>query len=207
MSDDGSACQTRPSLLLRLRDAGDREAWKTFVEVYGPLVLEQCARRGLQPADADDVTQRVFARVVRAIVAFEYRPEVGRFLGWFGTMIRNEIHRFANKEKGQARAAGDDEAGSALADVPARVEETDWEAEFNTHVLQTALARSRPHFEEATWLAFERVWLENRPALEAGHELGRTVDWVYMAKSRVLKHLWQEVQELADDSAVGQLFR
>jgi RNA polymerase sigma-70 factor (ECF subfamily) len=206
MSDDSSGCQTRPSLLLRLRDASDREAWKTFVEVYGPLVVDQCARKGLQPADADDVTQCVFARIVRSILTFEYRPEVGRFRAWFGTIIRNEIYRFLKQETAQVRGAGENEAGNVLDDVAARVEDTAWETEFNAHLLRTALARSRPHFEEVTWRAFERVWLENRPVLEVAAELGRTIDWVYMAKSRVLKHLWQEVQELADDSAVGQLF-
>ena len=29
------------------------------------------------------------------------------------------------------------------------------------------------------------------------------LDWVYVAKSRVLKRLWQEVQELADDSVLA----
>ena len=63
-----------------------------------------------------------------------------------------------------------------------------------------ALARTRPHFEEPTWRAFERTWLEGLPAAEVARELGRGVDWVYMAKSRVLQLLHQEVQELGDDT-------
>ena len=43
---------TRPSLLVRIRDPRDREAWGQFVEIYAPLVYEMARRRGLQDADA-----------------------------------------------------------------------------------------------------------------------------------------------------------
>ena len=38
MADVSSDPNTRPSLLLRLREPGDREAWNTCVDVYGPLI-------------------------------------------------------------------------------------------------------------------------------------------------------------------------
>src|SRR5437868_6432315 len=50
---------TRPSLLLRLRDARDGVAWSEFVEVYAPLVYGYARKQGLQDADAADVTQEV----------------------------------------------------------------------------------------------------------------------------------------------------
>jgi hypothetical protein len=43
--------------------------------------------------------------------------------------------------------------------------------------------------------------LENNTAEDVAKQLGRTIDWVYVAKSRVLKHLWQEVRDLAEDAA------
>ena len=85
--------------------------------------------------------------------------------------------------------------------VAAPAADTAWTAEFNAHMLQVALERCRPRFEAATWRAFERVWLEHRPAAQVAREMGQPIDWVYVAKSRVLKQLWQEVQELADDAA------
>lgn len=50
---------TQSSLLLRLRDARDEEAWNHFVEVYAPLVYRYARRRGLQDCDAGDVAQDV----------------------------------------------------------------------------------------------------------------------------------------------------
>jgi RNA polymerase sigma-70 factor (ECF subfamily) len=202
MADSSSGFHTRPSLLLRLRDPADAAAWGTFVDVYGPLVYGHARRRGLRHEDGEDVTQRVFARVTGAIRSFDYRPEVGRFRDWLGTVVRNEVNRFLNRERRAVRGTAGADDGGVLDSVAAPVADTAWMAEFNAHLLQVALARCRPRFAESHWRAFERVWLEHRPAAEVAREFGQPIDWVYTAKSRALKQLWQEVQELADDAAV-----
>jgi RNA polymerase sigma-70 factor (ECF subfamily) len=201
MGEDRTAeSPTRPSLLLRLRDPHDRESWATFVEVYGPLTYRHCRRRGLRHEDAEDVTQEVFTRIGAAIRTFEYRPDLGGFRHWLGTLVRNEVYRFLKRTRPGTAGRGGDDSDDVLNEVAARGEDTLWAEEFNAHVLQTALARSRAHFDAQTWRAFERTWRDNRPAPEVARELGRAIDWVYVAKCRVLKRLWQEVQELADDT-------
>jgi RNA polymerase sigma factor (sigma-70 family) len=200
--DGASGLHTRPSLLLRLRDPADAASWGTFVDVYGPLVYGHARRRGLRHEDAEDVTQKVFARVTGAIRTFEYRPEAGRFRDWLGAVVRNEVHRFWKQMSRDAHGTGGEGPG-VLDQVASPAADTEWAAEFHAHLLQVALARCRPRFEEPTWRAFERVWLEHRPAADVAREFGRPIDWVYTAKSRVLKQLWQEVRELADDAALA----
>jgi RNA polymerase sigma-70 factor (ECF subfamily) len=192
--------ETRPSLLVRLRDAHDADAWATFVAVYGPLVYAQARRGGLGHEDAEDVTQRVFARVAAAVRTFEYRPDRGRFRAWLGTVVRNEVRRHHRAAAGDGAVA----AADLLDTVAAPAEDTEWAAAFNAHVLRAALDRSRPHFEPATWAAFEAVWMAGRPAPEVAAELGQPVTRVYVAKSRVLKRLWETVRELSDDLPVPE---
>jgi RNA polymerase sigma-70 factor, ECF subfamily len=200
--DSGSALHTRPSLLLRLRDPADAAAWATFVDVYGPLVYAHARRRGLRHEDAEDVTQKVFARVNGAMRSFDYRPDLGRFRDWLGAVVRNEVYRFLAKETKTVGAANAVEDASVLDAVAAPAADTEWAAEFHAHLLHVALTRCRPRFEEPTWRAFERAWLEHRPAAEVAREFCQPIDWVYTAKSRVLKQLWLEVEELADDAAL-----
>jgi RNA polymerase sigma-70 factor (ECF subfamily) len=200
MAADSSGSPTRPSLLLRIRDPRDTEAWQTFVDVYGRLIYRHCRSRGLRHEDAENVTQEVFAQINRSIRGFDYRPELGRFRDWLGTVTRNEINRLLKKEGRAARGSGGVEEEQALDSIAAREEDTAWAEEFNAHLLESALARSRPHFEEQTWRAFELVWLEKRPAVQVARELKVPIDRVYVAKSRVLERLQQEVQELAEDS-------
>lgn len=195
---------TRPSLLLRLRDPRDVAAWSTFVDVYGPLVYAHGRRRGLQHSDAEDVTQKVFLRVSQALRDFNYRPEAGRFRDWLGTIVRNEVYRHLNKEQTAARGQGGPEAPAALELTPAPAEDTEWSAEFKAHILQVALSRVRPRFEEPTWKAFEAVWVDHQAPPAVASAMNQTLQWVYVAKSRVLKQVWAEVQELADDTALLQ---
>ena len=62
----GSLPTTRASLLVRLRDSGDADAWRQFVRIYAPVVYGYARKRGLQDADAADLTQEVLHAVTTA---------------------------------------------------------------------------------------------------------------------------------------------
>jgi RNA polymerase sigma-70 factor (ECF subfamily) len=201
MAETPSRSGTRPSLLLRLRNADDTESWQLFVQTYAPLVYAYCQRQGLQDADAADVCQEVLAEVVRAMRTFEYRPERGRFRDWFGTVARHGLSRFRRRQARGPRGAGGDGALAGLDQAEAAAADTEWTAAFNTRVLQVAMERVRPEFQPTTWTVFERVWLEDRPPAEAAREAELPVEAVYAAKSRVLRRLREEVLLLAEDGA------
>ena len=55
---------THASLLAQIRDPGDECAWRRFVDLYLPLIFQYARRRGLQDADARNVSQEVLAKVV-----------------------------------------------------------------------------------------------------------------------------------------------
>src|SRR5205085_2607216 len=88
---------TRPSLLVRLRDAGDGPAWSQFVDLYGPLIFAFGRRRGLQDADAADLAQDVLARVCQAVRTLEYDPARGSFRSWLYTVTRNCFLTFVQR--------------------------------------------------------------------------------------------------------------
>ena len=50
---------TSVSLLERLRDRSDEDAWHRFHDLYGPLIRSWLIRRGVNQQDADDVGQEV----------------------------------------------------------------------------------------------------------------------------------------------------
>jgi RNA polymerase sigma factor (sigma-70 family) len=195
---DSSANATRPSLLLRLRDPRDADAWCIFVETYTPLVYAYCRRRGLQASDVADVTQEVMAQVLRSIPDFMYQPERGRFRDWLGTITRTKLLRFLarNARAGKGGEAGAEEATSL---VEAPESDTLWTEGFHARVLEVAMNRARPDFKEATWTLFERAWLMGQTAPDVARELGVPIESVYIAKSRVLKRLRSEVVMLAED--------
>lgn len=183
---------TQGSLLQRLRRHDDAAAWAAFVDLYTPLVYRSCRRRGLQDADACDVTQNVFLRVSRTLPRFEYSRENGYFRGWLGTVIRNEICRYGTK-----RAAG--QTGTERLREQHSIEDDVWVDEFNDHILRTALDRIRPEFAPDVWEAFKLLWIENRSTVDVIDAFGRDRNWLYKAKHRVIHRLEQEVLLLCDD--------
>lgn len=186
---------TKPSLLLRIRDAGDSTSWNEFAQIYGPVIRSYCRRRGLQPTDADDVVQEILAQVARSIGTFEYEPQRGRFRDWLGIVTRNKITRFFESKGREGSTIGNFKS----AQLEASSEDPEWSANLHACILEVALVRIRVGFEPSTWDAFERIWCVGLPAPEVARTLGMTIDAVYAAKSRVLRRLREEVLSLADD--------
>ena len=74
-----SVPDTRPSLLLRIRDSADREAWEEFEGLYRQVIHRMAIARGMQVADADDLTQQVLWSISQAIDRFEPDDTRARF--------------------------------------------------------------------------------------------------------------------------------
>ncbi|MFO0909071.1 MAG: sigma-70 family RNA polymerase sigma factor [Isosphaeraceae bacterium] len=189
---------TSPSLLLRVRDPADSEAWRIFIETYTPLVFGYMRRRGLQASDAADVTQEVMAQVSRSIRTFSYEPERGRFRHWLGTVARTKLLRHL-RNSARGGKPGEAAAEEMLRHVEAPESDTLWSEEFEARVLEVAMERVRPEFQETTWRVFERSWIAGLSVAEVAEECGVPVGTVYVSRSRVLKRLREEVVALAED--------
>ncbi len=180
---------TPPSLLVRIRDHADAEAWTQFVDVYSPLLYSFCRIRGLQASDAADITQETLLRVSKAIGKFDYDPQRGLFRDWLARIVLNEIRRLTTRKQ-LLLAQGDDHDQEI---------HHQWNMHFHQRVFTIALTRSKPHFEQQTWDVFQRSWLEKVPVDVVAQEFGIEKENVYVARSRVLKRLRQETKVLADD--------
>ena len=197
----GQPPSTRITLLARLRSAGDAEAWRTFVDLYLPLIYHYCRKRGLQDADARDVTQQVLANIHRAIEGFEYDPQKGKFRNWLGTITLREIVRYQHKSRRPGKGGGDG-VGDLVASQESGQVDAAWQEEFNSHIFAAALARVRSEFDELTWQAFKSTWLDDVKPGRAAQELGKDASWIYKARFRVLERLRSEIEFLTDDAAI-----
>jgi RNA polymerase sigma-70 factor (ECF subfamily) len=185
---------TRSSLLVRLRDSTDGPAWREFVDLYGPLIFRYGLRQGLQEADAADLTQDVLARVARALPRGLYDPERGDFRGWLFTVVRNQFRNVLERRGRQEQGTGDTSAQEALAEQPAPGDDAAWHEEYRRQLFVFAAEQVRPEMDAKAWQAFWRTGVEGRPAKDAAKELGMTVAAVYMAKSRVLARIKEQIK-------------
>ena len=95
---------TRGTLLDRVRVDGDVAAWRELDEAYREMLLRFCRSRGLQHADAEDVIQQVFARLIEGLRRFEYDRSKGRFRDYLFRCVRNAISDWSRCQTPHAAA-------------------------------------------------------------------------------------------------------
>jgi RNA polymerase sigma-70 factor (ECF subfamily) len=191
---------TRPSLLIRIRDSGDRQAWSEFVGIYAPLVYGFARKHGLQSADAADLTQDVMRAVAGAADRFRYDPQRGSFRGWLFTVVRNRLRNFLVLQSRHAQAAGGPEAQKVLDAVAAPDDaESLWQREYEQRLFDWAAEQVRQDCEDRTWQAFWRTAVDGQSGQEVARALGMSAAAVYLAKRRVMDRLKEYLRQVEDD--------
>jgi RNA polymerase sigma-70 factor (ECF subfamily) len=185
---------------VRLRDHQDREAWTKFVEVYGPLVYGYARKRGLQDADAADLTQVCLRQVAAHVGSLEYDPRRGTFRGWLFTIVRRKLLDFQDTLRRPDQGSGDSAIQNVLDEQPASNDENrQWEHECLHRLLAWAAEQLRPHILESTWKAFWQTAVEGAPASEVARRLGLTAAAVYLARSRIMARLRDMIRDVQEE--------
>lgn len=189
---------TRVSLLIRIRDPRDQDAWRQFVRVYGSVIYGFARKRGLQDADAADLMQDVLRSVAGAAGRLDYDPRRGTFRSWLFTVTRNKVYNFLSGRRHQVRGSGGTTAQDVLQDQPNPQDDSAdlWDREYEQRTFAWAVDQVRGEFQDSTWQAFWLTAVEGLGAKEVGQRLGLSPGAVYVAKSRVLARLKDQVQQL-----------
>lgn len=196
----GNAPETCPSFCYRLLDAGDAEAWVEFTASYAPLIRRYCQLRGMQEADAADVTQEVMLAVVRNIRRFKLQPNTGAFRGWLFTITRSKFNDWLHRRRHEPERVGGTFALEFVETQAWQEPDQVGEREEEWHLFHRACHRVRGQFEDSTWQAFWKLSVEGHSGQDVAQALGISVGAVYIAKSRVLSRLKQSVQECSEKS-------
>ena len=190
---------TRASLILRLPTRADAQAWQEFVSLYEPFVHRFARRSGLQDADARELVQDVLLSVVQAVGRWEVDPERARFRTWLFRIARNRLLDVLSRRDRHAIRAGE----SALIDH-SQPDGLVAEAALahRRELFRWAATRVKSHFRDETWQAFWRTSVEGESIADTARLLRMTEGAVYIARSRVIARLRDELRVLEDDHAL-----
>ena len=180
---------TPRSLLERLRSRGDEQAWNRFVELYTPFILHCVRRVGVSASDAADLVQDVFALLMTKLPGFQY-DRSRSFAAWLRVITRNKCRDYLRRRRPEAALPAD----------PAAPDDADLftEDEYRRFIAQRALRLMQAEFQDTTWRACWENVVEGRPAAEVAERLGISLNAVYVAKSRVLSRLREELEHLLE---------
>jgi RNA polymerase sigma factor (sigma-70 family) len=192
--------ETRPSLLVRLIDRTDQEAWHEFAQIYGPVVYRLALRKGMQHFDAEDLAQQVLTAVSKAIDRWQIDRARAKFRTWLHRIAHNLIIN-ALTRGARDRATGSAGSFEQLLQQPASDgPDSDLvRMEFRREVFRWAAEQIRHEFRPATWDAFWLSAVENQSIEQVAERLQISCGAIYAARSRVMRRLKEKVCEFNDE--------
>jgi RNA polymerase sigma-70 factor (ECF subfamily) len=187
---------TRESLLLRVGDPANAEAWREFVAIYRPAIYRLARRRGLQDCDADDLAQRVLITISGKITDWRPTSSHGAFRAWLSVIARNLIVNALTRRQPDLGKGGSSVI-ERLQQQPAGEDAApEFDDEQRRAIFRLASEQVRQEFQESTWLAFWLTAVEAVPIGEAARRLGKNEGVVYASRSRVMRRLKERVRDI-----------
>lgn len=202
MSERPISRTTSESLLLRVRDTGDRDAWNRFYAFYAPLILAFSRQKGCSPELAADVLQESMVWLIKTMPSFSYDRSIGQFRSFLLKIVHGRIKDAFKRE---TRYRSLDDAGSESSpDWVTRLEDSEvdlpgesWDRLWEHNLFLHALERVKARISDLTFLSFEMYVLNELPVHVVQERLGiEDRNTVYQHKNRVLRLLEHELEVL-----------
>lgn len=188
---------TSPSLLAQLRcEDRDAAAWEVFVDRYGARIFSWCRSRGLQAADAEDVTQDILVKLAKYLGSFEYDRGLS-FRGWLRRVTENAIVDFLREAKSRKQIAGAGSSFDALDGVESQRELSERLAEaYDLELFDLAKERVRRRVEQRRWEAWELLAVKQWTGQNVATKLSMKLPSVYSSRFQIQSMIADEVAEL-----------
>ncbi|QDT05246.1 ECF RNA polymerase sigma factor SigE [Rubripirellula lacrimiformis] len=191
---------TRASLLVRMQDAEDREAWEDFHSVYEPIIYNMARRRSMQDADAREIVQEVMLSVSRHLQRFDASAQ-GTFRGWLSRITRNatiDRMRHVSVRRETVDASGVRRRMDKIAQDHAATDRSlqeEFEQDRRRQLFHWAASEVRRSTGEKNWMAFWRSSMDGLPIAAVAKELEMDEAAVYVARCRIIKRIRQHVDQ------------
>lgn len=200
-----NAPSTRKSLLGRLRDPSDQEAWSLFVESYGPAIIQWSRSWLINVEEARDLCQDILFKLVSLLRDFQHDASKGRFATWLRVCVDNACLSALRKRQRDLRLL---QSWNESSQAEKRTKlHHDLAQAYQREILEYAAERvcerlrNHPVGNPLTWRAYELTTpMElggNALTIDdAAQLLNVSPDFIYKARSNVIKMLQEEVDRL-----------
>jgi RNA polymerase sigma-70 factor (ECF subfamily) len=204
----GTTYMTRGSLLVRMQNMDDTDAWETFYQRYSALIFSFSLKRGCSEQMCNDVLQETMVTLMRIMPKFEYNRKKGQFRSYLLKIVHNHIINAYRRDKKYLLVEPDDHALSASAanadKTPQQQVCDEWDKEWQQHLMRIALDRVADRLTPKTMEVFRMYVLEQTPVNEVCEKMDVNRNTVYQHRARVIRMLQEEIaglqEELGDDT-------
>ena len=192
MSDEWT---TRQTLLLRVKNPDDEQAWNEFVNYYKSFIKVILKYLNVATNHVEDLTQEILIKIWKGLQKLDYDSEKARFRTWLNRVIRNAVIDFQRAGNRRIKTENQDEVDSESFpldnDEFSKIIEKEWRA----HITNLALDNIRPIFKGNALDVFN-LYLNEVPTKKIAEQLNIAEGSVYKLRSRVEEKLIQEIKRL-----------
>ena len=189
-------CNTRETLLIRVKNQHDDKSWEDFVFYYKKFIYIICRRMGLNHHDGEEVVQKVLLKLWDKLPDFEYN-EGSRFRGWLCMVTGNTVKDFFRSHKRaedrKIKAAEYEHWNPEITSKPEvdKLVQKEWE----NYVSNLALENIKPKFSENVIDVFLKS-NKGIPVKELSEQIGVPINTIYVYSKRVTAKLHEEIRRL-----------
>jgi RNA polymerase sigma-70 factor (ECF subfamily) len=200
-AEDEGTWATSWTLVARLKNVDDQDAWRQLYDLYSRLVFGVALKAGLQPAEAEEVLQETLASLSRHIQEFRADPARGSFRAWLMQMARWRIRdQFAKRLPTAAPASSEEESAATplldrVPEQPVNLERL-CDAEWRERLREQAFRQLQLEVTAEQYQIFYLLMVEEKSAAQVARMLGRTQPQIYVIKHRVGRALKKIVRRL-----------
>lgn len=173
---------------------GDHDAWIRLERTHRGLICWWCVQARIPGQDIDDVVQEVFASLATGNAKLV--PSSFRGLLWKICRVRIKDYW---RSRDKLPIVGDGSQIDEWLDAVEAESSSRVSGGFDraTRIVFDAIVQeARGNFSEVDWQAFWKTMVDERSPAEVAVELGVSRNQVYLARSRILRHIRLTFNEL-----------
>ncbi|MGJ8635166.1 MAG: sigma-70 family RNA polymerase sigma factor [Luteolibacter sp.] len=183
---------TRYTLIFRVKDPLNENAWKEFSEAYKDYIDAVLQKFGTNQDEVSDLRQDILLKLWKRLPNFEYEPDKAKFRTWLYQIIRNTAYTyFKSSESYRQRNHRFFEERQDGVNLLDQLMNDEWKA----FICRKALNNLRGAFADQSVELFES-FLSGSSVQELASAYSLKENTVYRIKNRVKERLIVEVRRL-----------
>lgn len=188
--------ETRPSLIVQLKDPRNEPAWSEFVCAYEPFLMQLVRRQGTPERHVADITQQLLMVIAKSVAGWNDDGKQASFRRWLSQVARNVVIKFMARERREISGQGGTDFFEHLVQQPDLGAMDATAGKYEHELVVWAADKVRSEFHEASWKAFWATQIQGKSVADVASELGVSPGSIYMSRSRILARIREKIQEV-----------
>jgi len=185
--------ETRPSLIVRLRDSKDQSAWWVFAQTYEPFLQHLVSRLGVPAHHVPDVTQQIMIAIAASVDKWSNDGRDASFRRWVHTIARHSVIKFMSGVRRHPAPIGGSDAVAVL-ESQAQRDDPATEQQYDHELVVWAADKVRHEFAASSWQAFTRTMIDGEPVGDVAESIGVSTGSIYMSRARIIARIRQIIE-------------